>query len=189
MTNRIPAALVVAALALTLAATGCGESAEPSAAPARRDGAVPEQQFFDYRLIESSAGVREWELQSAEMQKYAGRDDVLLVAVKMDFYSEGAHFSVLTADSGRANLQTHDVHTWGQVVIVTDDGRRLETEELFFANSTQRITNEVFNRFTRGVDVMTGIGLEATPDLEYIELKGDVQAEVGDGTDTRGERP
>ncbi len=56
----------------------------------------------------------------------------------MDFYRDGAHFSVLTADSGSADLQTHDVHTWGNVVVVTDDGRRLETEELFFANADQK---------------------------------------------------
>ncbi|MBE0566650.1 MAG: LPS export ABC transporter periplasmic protein LptC, partial [Krumholzibacteria bacterium] len=165
-----------------------GESV-PSAAPARRAGAAPEQEFFDYRLIETSAGVRRWVLESSEMQKFSGRDDVLLVTVRMDFFREGEHFSVLTSDSGRANLATRDVHTWGRVVVVTDDGRRLDTEELFFANSTQLITNEVFNRFQRGADVMTGIGLEATPDLEYIELKGDVQAEVVDDTDTRGERP
>ena len=30
---------------------------------------------------------------------------------------------------------------------------------------------------------MTGMGLEATPDLEYIELKRDVQAEVADGSE------
>ncbi|HPF71139.1 MAG TPA: hypothetical protein PLQ13_10755, partial [Candidatus Krumholzibacteria bacterium] len=77
----------------------------------------------------------------------------------------------------------------GNVVVVTDDGRRLETEELFYGNTTRLITNEVFNRFTRGGDVLTGIGLEATPDLEYIEIKADLQADVGDDTDTRGERP
>ncbi len=68
------------------------------------------------------------------------------------------------------------------MVVVTDDGRRLETEELFFDNETELIHNEVFNRFTRGDDVMTGIGLEATPDLEYIEIKQKVEAEVGDET-------
>lgn len=188
MSRGFPTAfLAVAVLAAALA--GCGGEEAPAAAPARRSGPVPEQQFFDYRLIETTAGVRQWVLQSAEMQKDAGRDDVLLVVVTMDFFREGEHFSVLTADSGRANLVTRDVHTWGDVVVVTDDGRRLETQELFFANTTQLITNEVFNRFTRDGDVLTGIGLEATPDLEYIELKGDVQAEVGDDTDTRGERP
>jgi hypothetical protein len=35
---------------------------------------------------------------------------------------------------------------------------------------------------------VTGIGLEATPDLEYIEIKQRVQAEVGDETAAESER-
>ncbi len=66
------------------------------------------------------------------------------------------------------------------MVVVTNDGRRLETEELFFDNETQLIHNDVFDRFTRDGDVVTGIGLEATPDLEYIEIKQRVEAEVED---------
>ena len=96
------------------------------------------------------------------------------------FFQAGAHFSVLTADSGLANLTSKDIHTWGNVVVVTDDGRRLETEDLYFNNETQLIHNEVFNRFTRDGDVLTGMGLEATPDLEYIEIKQKVEAEVED---------
>ncbi len=65
-------------------------------------------------------------------------------------------------------------------MVVTDDGRVLETEELFFNNVTQLIHNDVFNRFTQDGDVLTGIGLEATPDLEYIEIKQNVEAEVED---------
>lgn len=152
---------------------------------------VPAQQFFDYRLIESSAGVRQWVLESVEMQKFTGQRDVILIDVHMDFFRDGEHFSVLTADSGRANLQTKNIHTWGDVVVLTDDGRRLETEILYFNNETELIHNEVFNRFTRQTDVMTGIGLEATPDLEYIELKREVKAEVEDSSDltSQNQRP
>jgi LPS export ABC transporter protein LptC len=161
---------------------GCGDTGEPSqaAAPGAKTGRVPERQFFDYRLIESEAGVRQWALQSEKMLKYSGEKDVHLVNLHMDFYREGAHFSVLTADSGRANLTTKDIHNWGNVIVITDDGRRLETEELFFNNETQLIHNDVFNRFTRDGDVLTGMGLEATPDLEYIEIKQKVEAEVED---------
>jgi LPS export ABC transporter protein LptC len=190
MGSRIIPGIILAALAAA-PLLGCGGGAEPSAAPSAGDGdaRLPEQQFFDYRLIESTAGVRQWVLDADEMRKYADSDAVELTTVHMDFYRAGEHFSVLTSDSGTANLTTRDVHTWGNVVVVTDDGRRLETEELFFSNETQLITNEVFNRFTRNEDVLTGIGLEATPDLEYIEIKADVEADVGDAADTRGERP
>ncbi len=164
---------------------GCGDtgdSGEPAqaSAPGTKTERVPERQFFDYRLIESEAGVRQWALQSEKMLKYSGEKDVHLVNLHMDFFKGGTHFSVLTADSGRANLTTKDIHNWGNVVVITDDGRRLETEELFFNNETQLIHNDVFNRFTRDGDVLTGMGLEATPDLEYIEIKQKVEAEVED---------
>ena len=174
-------ALLLAALCLAACGEPTGGDGQSTASTAR--GEVPAQQFFDYRLIESNDGVRQWILQSEEMQKFTGQRDVILVDVHMDFFRDGAHFSVLTSDSGRANLQTRNIHTWGNVVVITDDGRQLETEQLYFNNETQLIHNEVFNRFTRQHDVMTGIGLEATPDLEYIELKEDVKAEVTDSSD------
>jgi LPS export ABC transporter protein LptC len=175
----------MAALIFTVVLAGCQDPDEggpdPGAASGR-NGRVPEQQFFDYRLIESKKGIRQWVLQSEQMQKFAGEENVLLVTLKMDFFKEGEHFSTLTSDSGRANLASKDIHTWGNVLVVTNDGRQLETEELFFDNETQLIHNDVFDRFTRDQDVVTGIGLEATPDLEYIEIKQRVEAEVEDKT-------
>lgn len=181
--NRLlNAAVAGLGVVMLLAACARDPEGETSAAATRPAGEMPEQQIFDYRLIESNAGVKQWVLQSAEMQKFSGQRDMILVDVDMDFYRDGVHFSTLTADSGRANPHTKNVHTWGDVVVVTDDGRQLETEELFFSDETELIHNDVFNRFTRQTDVMTGIGLEATPDLEYIELKKDVKAEVTDSS-------
>jgi len=176
-------------LSALLLLTGCTEGTDQTDTSMVADPAedLPEQQFFDYRLIESAAGVRQWVLESDEMQKFSGQRPALLITVNMDFYRDGEYFSTLTADSGRANLQTKDIHTWGNVVVVTRDGRRLETSELFFSNETQLIHNDVFDRFTREDDVVTGIGLEATPDLEYIEIKQRVEAEVSDETSTEGD--
>lgn len=185
-TMKHPALLLLSALLLL---TGCTEGTDQTDTSMVADPAedLPEQQFFDYRLIESAAGVRQWVLESDEMQKFSGQRPALLITVNMDFYRDGEYFSTLTADSGRANLQTKDIHTWGNVVVVTRDGRRLETSELFFSNETQLIHNDVFDRFTREDDVVTGIGLEATPDLEYIEIKQRVEAEVSDETSTEGD--
>ena len=187
MTTRwgIPAMIALAA------ASGCQRTAEPApsaiaAAPAAAAGDSvrrPLQELVDYRLTETSRGVRQWILASVQMRKYAGREDLELLDVHMDFYRAGEHFSVLDADSGRVNPRTRAVHVWGTVDIVTDDGRRLQTEDLVFDNVTGRISNEVFNRFTRGVDVLTGYGLDATPDLEYVEIKREVAAEVADPAD------
>ncbi|HOX26686.1 MAG TPA: LPS export ABC transporter periplasmic protein LptC [Candidatus Krumholzibacteria bacterium] len=180
-----------------LLAAACQETppGDPAGiAPAAASGGPqPEQRFFDYRLIETKAGVKLWTLDSSEMLKYAGRQEVELVRVKMDFFRDGAYFSTLVSDSGTANLKTNDVFVWGHVVVTTADGRRLRTSELAYASADGRIRNDVYNVLDRGEDVVTGFGLEATPDLDYIEIKQNVAAEVGDETvrdaDSPGESP
>ena len=114
------------------------------------------------------------------MQNFSGQRDVEFSVVKMDFFNEGIHFSTLTADSGTGNMNVRDVHVWGNVVLLKDNGDKLETEELFFDNTDQLIHNEIFNRMTTIDDVVTGIGLEATPDLEYIKIKNQMRGDVAD---------
>ena len=189
-TRHRRSALAVAALFALLLAAACqdaSDQADGTGSPAVDDANVPEQKFYDYRLIETEAGVRLWVLDSDEMLKYPDRRDVELVRVNMDFFRDGEYYSTLVSDSGTADLQTHDVFVWGNVVVTTNDGRRLRTSELTYTNSDGLIRNEVYNVFDRGEDVVTGIGLEATPDLDYIEIKQDVAAEVGDETASEAE--
>lgn len=177
------AILFLVLLAAVLLLAGCRENQGPAAEPAIEAADLSErpiQQFFDYKLVESSVGVPKWVLVSDQMNKYAGQRDAELITVKIDFYRDGALFSTLTADSGLANLQTKDIHTWGDVVLINVDGRRLDTQELFFDNTRQIIHNDVYDLFTEGDDVVEGIGLEATPDLEYFEIKSRVEADVLD---------
>ncbi|MEZ4387694.1 MAG: LPS export ABC transporter periplasmic protein LptC [Candidatus Krumholzibacteriia bacterium] len=165
----------------------CGEAADPAAQAAAGgagsaavDSVLPEQTFYDYRLIESTEGVKQWVLDSDVMYKYKNRRTVDLVRVAMDFFRDGELHATLLADSGLADTHTHDVHVWSNVVITTEDGRRLRTRELFYTSSDGLIRNDVYNVFDRGPDVVTGIGLEATPDLDYLVIKDQVAGVVGD---------
>lgn len=183
--RRWPLATLLVALGLGVWLAACGPTAEdkPAGPATAGGGRVPEQKFYEYRLIESQAGVRQWVLDSDEMVKFADRQDVDLVRVKMDFFRQGEYYSTLVSDSGTANLRSRDVFVWGNVVVTTHDGRRLQTSELYYSNSDGLIRNDVFNVFDRGYDRITGSGLEATPDLDYIEIKRDVAAEIGDASD------
>ncbi len=163
-------------------AIGCGPGGQDTADTAPSSGPQPEQKLLNYRLIESEAGVRRWALDSDEMTKFPERQDVDLVRVKMDFFQHGEYFSTLVSDSGRANLKTRDVFVWGRVMITTREGRRLRTSELHFSNVDGLIRNDVYNEFDHGPDILRGIGLEATPDLDYIEIRQEVDAVVGDET-------
>ena len=179
-TNPLLIPLLAALLIGTVLVAGCAENQEPSAVPEGERTELPENHMFDYVFTETSAGVKQWVLHSEEMKKFTGRENVELTTVEMDFFREGVHFSVLTADSGTGNMDVRNVHVWGNVVILKDNGDRLDTEELFFDNATQLIHNEIFNRMTSAEDVVTGIGLEATPDLEYIKIKEQMRGDVSD---------
>jgi LPS export ABC transporter protein LptC len=198
MTHRHSIALLLFSLVLGAcqradeSATAAGADAPVTAIVPASVAAVPAgpiQEFVDYSLIETAKGVRQWVLGSERMLRYAEREEIELVDVHMDFYRAGEHFSVLDADSGRVNPRTRAVHVWGAVDVTTDDGRRLQTEDLTFDNQTGRITNNVFNRFTNGRDVLTGFDLDATPDLESVEIKREVEAVVIDTATPEGLQP
>ncbi len=166
-------------MALVLFA-GCSGGDQGEDTPTGMGGPVLEQIFHDQKTIETENGERKWILTSRQMQQYSGQDNVLLIDLVMDFYRDAEVFSTLTADSGRANPSSHDVHAWGNVIIVTQDGRRLETEDLYYDNKTQLISNDVFDRYTWTDGIATGIGMEASPDLDYFEIKQSFNSEIND---------
>lgn len=187
---RCLGAVLATAAGLGVFSGGCGPAVDETPELVTASGeSLPTQKFYDYRLIETKGGVRQWILQSGEMVRFADRQDVDLVRVTMDFYREGAYFSTLVSDTGTANLKSRNVFVWGNVVVTTHDGRRLRTSELHYSNQDGLIRNDVYNVFDRGLDVVRGIGLEATPDLDYIEIKQEVDAEVGDETFADGMSP
>ncbi len=171
--------LLLAGLLALILVVGCAPEQEGHQVPG---GELPDQQLFNSSQTETADGVPRWILKSDRTEKFTDREEAELYGVTMFFYRDGELFSTLTAERGRANLTTKNMFAWGNVVIVTEDGRRLETEELHYDNQSGYIFNDVFDRFTHGEDVMTGIGMEATPDFEYFTLKNEVKAEVGDET-------
>jgi len=157
---------------------GCADLEDVAENPPVSEESPPDQVLFDSVVTDSKDGTRSWVLRSERMERWQDVDDAQLHGVLMDFYKADTLHSTLTSRRGRANLKTLDLFAWGDVVVVTRDGRRLETQELNYDDGTGLISNDVFNRFTHRRDVMTGIGMEATPDLGSFELKSEVKAEV-----------
>ncbi len=176
---KAPSTAAIVLLLLTLSLAGCEDQARMAETTDLPDD-LPDQELFDTSIYDSHEGVRRWRLDSERLARYHDQDEAQLYDVHMEFYRADTLFSTLTSERGRANMKTNDLFTWGDVVVVTRDGRRLETEELYYDERNGLISNDVFNRFTRGDNVMTGIGMEATPELDRFELKQAVAATVYD---------
>ncbi len=178
-------AIALLLLPLLLLPAACTEQSTPPPAPVDTTAfgdEVPIEQMYNYRIIDTVGGVVQWILLAQKMQKFENREEVELFDLEMRFFQDGERTSTLTALRGRANETTKHLFVWDRVRVVTERGWRLETEELYYDNLRERIYNDVFDRFTRGADWGTGYGLEATPDLEYFELKRDTRGEIGDET-------
>jgi LPS export ABC transporter protein LptC len=91
---------------------------------------------------------------------------------------EPARVWTVSADEGDMLRDSKDVDLRGNVVLVTSDGLRLETEHLAWAAREQRAwTNDPVTIYRGGV-VVRGRGFESRVDEEATRVKGRVRAVV-----------
>jgi len=178
-----PRAALVAGLVLLVclgaALAGCGR--RRAVGPAGSSGELPDQEVSDFALTETDEGRPLWKLYATYAATYNARNAVIAHGVRVDFYdAEGKRSSVLTAREGDLNQRTHNMTARSNVVIQTEEGTRLSTEELQFLNREQKIVVPARQlvRVERTGDVLTGYGFESDPDLRHYEFKRQVQATV-----------
>jgi len=187
---------LIPALALgLLLSVGCGS---PSPVPPKEKTAkgAPEQIFRGVSLRESSGGKVEWDLHATHAVQVSANGPTALDSIEVLFYQGGPVVrSTLTADSGRVDVEKGILIAIGNVVVITPEGNRLETEELHWDRKQDRVYSEKFVRLTRAKDVLTGIGFRSDPNLESYEILKDVRATIRDeslrkdeifGSDTSG---
>jgi LPS export ABC transporter protein LptC len=147
---------------------GCAdpESSEEAAPQVK----LPDQELLDYVIVDSRNGDKKWELHSERMEKFADADTARLHGVNMQFFRADTLFSTLVALDGRINQRSNDLFVWGDVVVTTTDGRILETQELYYDNATDLISNEVFDRIIEDGYVTTSIGIIVKPDMSWMQL-------------------
>lgn len=150
---------------------GCGQKVQPPSGTVPQ-GVLPDQIIEGFTLVETENGKKQWTLSSRKASNYEKQKAIIIEGVNVDFYRENEDlYSTLTAESGTMNTTTNDMEARGHVLVVSKDGARLETNQLRWDNTRQKIVSDEFVRITRGKTVMTGIGLESDPSLEHVVIK------------------
>lgn len=150
---------------------GCGQKAQPPSGTVPQ-GVLPDQIIEGFTLVETENGKKQWALSSQKASNYEKQKAIIIEGVKVDFYRENEElYSTLTAEGGTVNTTTNDMEARGRVLVVSKDGARLETNQLRWENTRQKIVSDDSVRITRGKTVMTGIGLESDPSLEHVVIK------------------
>jgi LPS export ABC transporter protein LptC len=165
------------ALAATLAlVAGCGEDDDGGI---RRSGTFADQEVDGFTLTQTHEGRRAWSISAQHALIYEDADRVEMIDLRVDFFDEvGEVRSTLTADEGILKRRTNDMEVLGNVVVYAADGTILTTEKLTWDERTSRVDTDRPFRVTKDADVMTGVGMEADPDLKNIRVKSEFKAYV-----------
>ncbi len=111
-------------------------------------------------------------IQSHRIVHYAVRDSAWAYEMVIEFFDEtGAPSSVMHADSALVREKARFLEVYGDVRIVTEDGRTLTTDRLAWNDASGRIHTESYVEITEGDDLMAGYGFESNPELTDIKLR------------------
>lgn len=141
----------------------------PVAAKATPDTA--DQTLFGVRVVMSDRGVQRALLEADTAFTYEDNSRFELRTVRSTFYTEtGVKDATLTSRQGTYNVRSGNMEARGNVVVISTDGRRLDTPQLRYDPGRNEITGDSTFVLTRPGDELSGIGFKTDPDLTRINV-------------------
>ena len=132
------------------------------------DTQYPDQESWNTEIVLTKNGQKRAIVIAGHLTK--SNDESIVVMdekVDVDFFNEAqAHLSHLKSQKAQVNETTNDLFASGNVIVVSDSGVTLFTEELQWDHQRERIVSEVFITFVDNKDTLTGVGFESDSDLK-----------------------
>lgn len=154
----------------------------------KRELAEPTQTKADYRikevhLQEEDRGHARWQLDADYGEVFEGQGKTVMKKVTIRV-NEPTRAWTVVGDEGNLANDTQDVELRGNVVVVSSDGLRMETESLNWTAKEQRAWSNDAVTIWRGGVVVRGQGFESRVRDEATVIKGRVRATI---TTTKGQ--
>ncbi len=157
------------ALVVFLGACGSGKTPPPAARSALADSA--DQVMWGAHFNLTDKGLQRAELLADTAYFFNENTRVELQKVKTTFYnSTGAKDALLTSDRGTYNSRFGNMVARRRVVVVSEDGRRLTTEELTYDQSRNEISSDSAFVLTEPNRQLAGIGFRSDPSMNNIRV-------------------
>jgi LPS export ABC transporter protein LptC len=157
-----------------LLASACTTKKQPpvSGHSALADSA--DQVMYNARFNLTDQGLQRAHLESDTAYFFDDNTRIELEKVHTTFYtSTGEKNAVLTSERGTFNSRTNNMIARRNVVVVTEDGRRLTTPELMYNQQRNEISSDSSFVETEPTRRIEGIGFRSDPDMKNIRiLKG-----------------
>ncbi len=159
-------------LILLLLLTSCEkEKVKPVINPEIRVEELPVQESWNSTIIFTDSGLTKAILKAGHIRVYDhARETLLDGGIEVDFYDEDELITTnLTSKRGRVDDSTSDIWAIDSVVVISNDGTTITTDELMWRNSDSRILSDKFVTIESPKEKIQGYGFESDQGLKnYI---------------------
>ncbi len=163
------AAVAAGAVSTVLLAAGCRGAKEPPVAAHNALADSADQVLYHTKSVLTDAGVMKAEVYGDTAYVFDDNTRVEMRVVRTEFFTAtGARNAVLTSRAGTYNTRTNNMEARGNVVVVSEDGRRLETPVLRYDQVRNEISSDSAFTLTDPARQMTGIGFISDPDMNNV---------------------
>jgi LPS export ABC transporter protein LptC len=133
---------------------------------------LPDQESWNNNIYFTRDGKRRAVLTAGYIAKYNRKNiTILKEGVKVDFYDDDGRIkSVLTSEEGKVYDDRQDMIATGQVVVRSNSGTTLYSEELHWKNMDEKIVSYVPVMITTDSDTLYGDTFRSDPDLVDYEI-------------------
>jgi LPS export ABC transporter protein LptC len=130
-----------------------------------------DQMMFGISTLLTDRGVLNAELESDTAFFFDENTRIELRGVKLTFYTRtGERNSVLTGREGTYNTRQSRMEARGNVVVVTEDGRRLTTEQLRYDQIRNEISSDSAFVLTEAGRRLEGVGFTSDPNMNNVRV-------------------
>jgi LPS export ABC transporter protein LptC len=177
--NARPLAIVIFALACG------GDGTAPPKASGSPMADSADQMMFGINTLLTNRGVLNAELEADTAFFFDENTRIELRVVKLTFYTRtGERNSVLTSREGTYNTRQSRMEARGNVVVVSEDGRRLTTEQLRYDQIRNEISSDSAFVLTEPGRRLQGVGFTSDPNMNNVRVNRLIE---GEGAVTTGD--
>lgn len=159
-------------LILICLSLACSESGKGVPSSQRQEqGTITGQESWGSTISISQKGTTRMQLFAGHIREIGKDSFAIDGGATADFFNEtGSHLSRLTADSAEV-VEGKKTRVWGSVVLLSEDGAKLETTELVWNDKRGKVTTEHEVILSTKDGIERGSGFEATADLKRWSMK------------------
>lgn len=128
----------------------------------------------DFNLKYTDSGKIKAVLVSPQMLDFSGSEfpfNEFPKGLDLTVYDDQANKSFVSSNYAISYSKTNIIELTGKVVIITHDGKKLETEQLYYDQKNEWFFTQKPYRFTDKGSVINGVGIDFSKDFKNLDTQ------------------